>query len=107
MWISEMDFESPAYAAQRENAMLFSLLRATEPYLDEYADSMTEMREYITELFGELKITAATGRHYALLATKLSEKDKRESVIEDTRFRPDGAYALDDTHLRPWESKQM
>ncbi|EJK77418.1 hypothetical protein THAOC_00753 [Thalassiosira oceanica] len=106
MWISEMDFESPAYAAQRENAMLFSLLRATEPYLDEYADSMEEMREYITELFGELKITAATGRHYALIATKLSREDKGEGVIEDTRFKPDGSYGLDDTHLRPWESKQ-
>ena len=106
MWISEMDFESPAYAAQRENAMLFSLLRATEPYLDEYADSMKEMRDYITELFGEVRITAATGRHYALIATKLSSKDKGEGVIEDTRFKPDGSYGLDDTHLRPWESKQ-
>ena len=67
LWISEMDFESPAYAAQRENALLFSLLRATEPYLDEYADGMEELREFIVNTFDTTKITAATGRHYALI----------------------------------------
>jgi len=103
LWISEMDFESPAYKAQRENAMLFSLLRATEPYLDEYADGMPELREFIREKFDVVKIAAATGRHYALLAIK---GDNGHATIEDLRFSEDGSYALEDTHLKPWESKQ-
>jgi len=104
LWISEMDFESPAYAAQRENALLFSLLRATEPYLDEYADGMPELREYIAELFDVVKISAATGRHFALLAEKGNYGG--HAVLEDYRFREDGSYAIEDTHLKPWESKQ-
>jgi ubiquinone/menaquinone biosynthesis C-methylase UbiE len=104
LWISEMDFESPAYAAQRENALLFSLLRATEPYLDEYADGMPELRKYIAELFDVVKISAATGRHFALLAEK--GNDGGHAVLEDYRFREDGSYAIEDTHLKPWESKQ-
>ena len=110
LWISEMDFESPAYKAQRENALLFSLLRATEPYLDEYADGMPELRKFIAETFSVVKITAATGRHYALLAEKGSAEDdvgsKVPAAIEDTRFQQDGSYAIDDTHLKPWESKE-
>ena len=110
LWVSEMDFESPAYKAQRENALLFSLLRATEPYLDEYADGMSEFRTFITDIFDVVKITAATGRHYALVAEKskdgVFDKDgRRRTVVEDYRFREDGSYAVDDTHLKPWESK--
>lgn len=111
MWISEMDFESPAYKAQRENALLFSLVRSTEPYLDEYADGMPEVRNYIAEVFDDVKITAATGRHYALLAEKGKDDDgadidtKGHAMIEDSRFRQDGSYAVDDTHLKPWETK--
>jgi ubiquinone/menaquinone biosynthesis C-methylase UbiE len=109
LWISEMDFESPAYKAQRENALLFSLLRPTEPYLDEYADGMTELRNFMADIFAVVKITAATGRHYSLVAEKtkdgVSDKDsRRQTVIEDYRFREDGSYAVDDTHLKPWES---
>ena len=107
MWISEMDFDSPAYAAQRANPMLFSLLRATEPYLDEYADGMEEVRAFIAQKFDRVVIEAATGRHYALVATKgLEEKNTGEAcVIEDRRFKPDGSYCVEDTHLLLWESK--
>ena len=112
MWISEMDFESPAYKAQRENALLFSLLRATEPYLDEYADGMPELRNFIVEAFSSVRITAATGRHYALVAEKSKDVNidtvlASLDVLEDSRFRADGSYAIDDTHLKPWESKQL
>ena len=112
MWISEMDFESPAYKAQRENALLFSLLRATEPYLDEYADGMPELRKFIVEAFSSVRITAATGRHYALVAEKSKDVNidtvlASLDVLEDSRFRADGSYAIDDTHLKPWESKQL
>lgn len=107
LWISEMDFESPAYKAQRENALLFSLLRATEPYLDEYADGMPELRHSIAELFDVVKITAATGRHFALLAEKGNSTASRgHATLEDYRFREDGSYAIEDTHLKPWESKE-
>eukprot|EP00984_Skeletonema_dohrnii_P036585 scaffold37712_cov167-Skeletonema_dohrnii-CCMP3373.AAC.2 len=110
LWISEMDFESTAYKAQRENALLFSLLRATEPYLDDYADGCKELREFIVDTFDCTKITAATGRHYALVAEKGLENNGDEDVdrvkcLEDYRFREDGSYAVEDTHLKPWESK--
>jgi len=110
IWISEMDFDSPAYAAQRSNALLFSLLRATEPFLDEYADGCEEIRSYMLQNFGDVRITAATGRHYALVATKdrrigQTGGEKSVGVLYDTRFNSDGEYAVDDTHLKVWESK--
>ncbi|KAL7453217.1 hypothetical protein ACHAWC_004888, partial [Mediolabrus comicus] len=105
LWISEMDFESPAYAAQRENALLFSLLRATEPYLDEYADGMEELREFIVNTFDTTKIAAATGRHYALIAQKEGIDGVARNSLEDYRFNEDGSYAVEDTHLKPWESQ--
>jgi hypothetical protein len=100
-----MDFESPAYAAQRENALLFSLLRATEPYLDEYADGMEELREFIVNTFDTTKIAAATGRHYALIAQKEGVDGVARNSLEDYRFKEDGSYAVEDTHLKPWESQ--
>lgn len=111
LWISEMDFESPAYKAQRDNAMLFSLLRATEPYLDEYADGMPDLRDFIVDTFyadkGFVKIAAATGRHYALLAQKGGSRSNGENTpLEDTRFLENGSYAIEDTHLKPWENKK-
>jgi ubiquinone/menaquinone biosynthesis C-methylase UbiE len=42
-WFCEMDFQAPAYAAQRANPLLFSLIRSTEPFLDEYADGQPEI----------------------------------------------------------------
>eukprot|EP00587_Corethron_hystrix_P004853 CAMPEP_0113296926 /NCGR_PEP_ID=MMETSP0010_2-20120614/7_1 /TAXON_ID=216773 ORGANISM="Corethron hystrix, Strain 308" /NCGR_SAMPLE_ID=MMETSP0010_2 /ASSEMBLY_ACC=CAM_ASM_000155 /LENGTH=395 /DNA_ID=CAMNT_0000149741 /DNA_START=220 /DNA_END=1408 /DNA_ORIENTATION=- /assembly_acc=CAM_ASM_000155 len=111
LWVSEMDFESPAYRAQRENALLFSLLRATEPYLDEYADGMPALRNYIVETFDKVKIAAATGRHYALVAEKgLEDRTNGDGEkvrgLEDYRFDKNMKYAVEDTHLKPWESKQ-
>ena len=113
LFISEMDFDSPAYAAQRENAMLFSLLRCTEPYLDDYADGVEEVREVLVQKFQNVKITAATGRHCALVATKGDGSISRDGgekdvngVFEDTRFDANGNYAVDDTHLKVWESKE-
>jgi ubiquinone/menaquinone biosynthesis C-methylase UbiE len=103
LWISEMDFDSPAYAAQRENAMLFSLLRSTEPYLDEYADGCEDIRQYLVEHYASVKITAATGRHYALVATKGMRNGN--VALVDYRFDENGNYRVKDTHLKVWESK--
>lgn len=109
LWICEMDFDSPAYAAQRANALLFSLLRATEPYLDEYADGMAELRQIISQKFSIVQIKAATGRHYALVARKPKEGEilLRPTVIDDKRFDIDGNYEVMDTHLKLWESSNI
>jgi SAM-dependent methyltransferase len=109
LWICEMDFDSPAYAAQRANAILFSLLRATEPYLDEYADGMAELRQKLSHLFSPVQIKAATGRHYALIATKPTEGKAllNPTIIDDKRFDIDGNYVVTDTHLKLWESSTV
>lgn len=109
LWISEMDFSAPAYAELRENKLLFSLIRATEPYLDEYADSAEELlQEYLVEGVGfeSVRVTAATGRHFAVVATKGSGVIKSTNgSLDDYRFDEAGAYAVQDTHLKTWESK--
>ena len=107
-FISEMDFDSPAYAKQRSNALLFSLLRSTEPYLDEYADSFPDLLKFLVKSFQKVKITAATGRHYAMIGTKGNGiiNENESSGIEDSRFNSDGEYIVGDTHLKVWESKQ-
>jgi len=106
LWICEMDFEAPAYAAQRANPLLFSLIRSTEPYLDEYADHSVELRECLQETFDETFITAATGRHFAVVATKKGDSSKQsEGVLEDLRFDEKGSYRVEDTHLKVWENK--
>lgn len=110
VWMGEMDFQAPAYAAQRANALLFSLIRATEPYLDEYADGFVAAVKSTVEAFFEKVVwTAATGRHYAVVATKgkddTSSGGENNSVVEDYRFLPNGDYAIEDTHLQLWESK--
>eukprot|EP00933_Yihiella_yeosuensis_P060524 TRINITY_DN63286_c0_g1_i1.p1 TRINITY_DN63286_c0_g1~~TRINITY_DN63286_c0_g1_i1.p1 ORF type:complete len:413 (+),score=63.16 TRINITY_DN63286_c0_g1_i1:73-1311(+) len=109
LWISEMDFSAPAYAELRSNALLFSLIRATEPYLDEYADSAESLFDYLVSdnSFANVRITGATGRHFALVATK-GDKTKnmvQKGVKDDRRFDLDGNYVVEDTHLKTWESK--
>jgi ubiquinone/menaquinone biosynthesis C-methylase UbiE len=118
LWISEMDFETPAYAAQRANPFLFGLLRATEPYLDDYADNgLSILRTELQRLFVHTRIGAATGRHLAIVATKgksdritgAKENDLdphvQEHVLEDLRFDENGIYKMEDTHLKVWENK--
>jgi SAM-dependent methyltransferase len=116
LWISEMDFETPAYAAQRANPFLFGLLRATEPYLDEYADNAPAIiRTELQRLFVHTRIGAATGRHLAIVATKGKTSNtettidnlpmKQEHIWEDVRFDENGVYKMEDTHLKVWENK--
>jgi SAM-dependent methyltransferase len=110
VWIGEMDFQSPAYAAQRANALLFSLIRATEPYLDDYADGFVpSVKATVEELFETVVWEAATGRHYSMVATKGRDgvnSSKKKAIVKDNRFLPNGEYAIEDTHLQLWESKQ-
>ena len=113
LWMGEMDFQAPHFAAQRANPLLFSLIRATEPYLDDYADGFaTHVQPTLVELFDTVTWTAATGRHYACVATKGSSDtssrgsgDGGDKVI-DKRFLSNGDYAIEDTHLQLWENKQ-
>ena len=118
LWLTEMDFDSPAFAAQRSNPLLFSLIRSTEPFLDEYADGCVELRGYIASAYDDVKLCAATGRHYALIATKPSSSSSEDeqvvanasqtnNSIDDRRFNADGSYAVADTHLKTWETKKQ
>ena len=108
LWICEMDFEAPAYAAQRANALLFSLIRSTEPYLDEYAESISDLFQYLTTLFERTTVAPATGRHFVVMASKGQEAllEGRRGELLDLRFSEDGSYRVEDTHLKVWESKQ-
>jgi ubiquinone/menaquinone biosynthesis C-methylase UbiE len=106
LWICEMDFEAPAYAKQRANALLFSLLRSTEPYLDDYAESIAGLFQYVQSNFDATTVVPATGRHYALVATKGTKESISDGVLNDLRFNEDGTYRVEDTHLKVWESKQ-
>ena len=109
LWVSEMDYDSPAFAEQRSNALLFSLIRSTEPYLDEYADGFPEILNCLVKNFQSVKITAATGRHFALIATKGDDNGTNQTdkcIFEDKRFDKDGKYVVDDTHLKTWETKK-
>mmetsp|Transcript_29371 Transcript_29371/g.43121 ORF Transcript_29371/g.43121 Transcript_29371/m.43121 type:complete len:390 (-) Transcript_29371:106-1275(-) len=105
LWLYEMDFDSPGFSKQRSNPLLFSLIRSTEPWLDIYADGCDALREHICSKFETIRITAATGRHYALVATKGPLNSNAVRTVEDMRFKPDGTYSKDDTHLKTWESK--
>lgn len=106
LWLYEMDFDSPGFSKQRSNPLLFSLIRSTEPWLDVYADGCDAIREHIYSKFETVRIAAATGRHYALVATKGSLNSNTASIVEDMRFKPDGTYSKDDTHLKTWESNK-
>ncbi|CAE7678258.1 arsM, partial [Symbiodinium pilosum] len=50
LWITEMDFSAPGYVQLRSNPLLFALIRSTEPYLDEYADSTEELFRHLAGL---------------------------------------------------------
>ena len=92
-----------AFAKLRANPLLFSLIRSTEPYLDVYADYMPRLPAELSELgFGTVRLAAATGRHFALVATKPEEGDTAPRVVDDRRSET----AKADTHLKTWEAKK-
>lgn len=103
LWFCEMDFESPHFAKQRGNPLLFSLLRATEPFLDEYAEGQPAIWSFLRENFGSVTIVPATGRHFACVCTKGGSNSK---AFDDQRFNKDGQYRVEDTHLQVWENSR-
>ena len=110
-WICEMDYESPYQAEVRANPLIFSLIRSTEPFLDEYAESIPSLFAYLQTKFDSINVVAATGRHYALVATMNRPQEdgknrEKRGIITDLRFNDDGSYRLKDTHLKAWQSKE-
>merc|ERR1712048_1270728 len=107
LWVTEMDFDTPGFSQLRANPLLFSLIRSTEPYLDVYADYQTngQLPSDLQDIgFDAIKLTAATGRHFALVATRpQSSADARGRTIEDLRAE----FAKPDTHLKTWQSKRV
>jgi SAM-dependent methyltransferase len=104
LWLTEMDFETEGFSKLRANPVLFSLIRATEPYLDVYADFMPTLPAALSELgFTPVRLAAATGRHFACVATKpTAPVDAAARVVDDQRK----ATAKPDTHLKTWEAKR-
>ncbi|KAL1500604.1 hypothetical protein AB1Y20_013256 [Prymnesium parvum] len=100
LWVTEMDFETPAFSKLRANPVLFALIRATEPYLDLYADFQPRLADELCKIgFGPVRLVAATGRHFALVATKGVSPG---GPVDDRRVET----AKQDTHLKSWESKR-
>ena len=53
--------------------------------------------------FSSVRLAAATGRHFAMVATKRGRSDRgKEPVIDDRRVET----AKGDTHLKTWEAKE-
>ena len=106
LWLTEMDFATDGFTKLRANPVLFSLIRSTEPYLDVYADYQTSEQGPAHDLrevgFGAIKLAAATGRHFALVATRPDRGvDARAAPIDDRRAET----AKADSHLKTWEAK--
>lgn len=104
--------QAPGYQKLRGNPLLFSLIRATEPYLDEYAEHQIDgglVRDVLAAGFADVRLAAATGRHFALVAVKGRAAGegggapRAAVVVDDRRFDADGRYGKDDTHLKTWE----
>lgn len=105
LWVTEMDFETEGFTKLRANPLLFSLIRSTEPYLDVYADWMPQLPSALAEIgFGPVRLAAATGRHFALVATKPApgQAGMAPGEIDDRRQQT----AKEDTHLKTWEAKK-
>jgi ubiquinone/menaquinone biosynthesis C-methylase UbiE len=81
--IMEMDPDAPGYRKLRANPWLFSVLRSTEPYLDEYFTLAPLLPKVLSDIgFPVVRIAAATGRHLALVAVKGGIIDARPSEEE-------------------------
>jgi len=110
LWITEMDFDTEGFSKLRANPLLFSLIRSTEPYLDVYADYQTSTvgdqpaiaHDLAAIGFSEVRLTAATGRHFALVATKGAVGASSGCSVVDRRREA----AKVDTHLKTWEAKR-
>ncbi|KAJ1445020.1 S-adenosyl-L-methionine-dependent methyltransferase [Pelagophyceae sp. CCMP2097] len=99
LWIYDMDFDTPGFTNLRANPMLFSLIRSTEPWLDDYADyGVARLAEDVRGAgYGNVRLRAATGRHFALVATA-----GNGAGVDDKRLET----RLPDTHLQTWQASE-
>lgn len=100
LWLCEMDFDTAGFTKLRNNPVLFAFIKSTEPYLDEYA--AYNARGIIDDIvslgtFADVRLRAATGRHFALVATA----GHGPPTITDLRQET----ALPDTHLATFETR--
>jgi ubiquinone/menaquinone biosynthesis C-methylase UbiE len=96
LYIAEMDPTTPGYRKLRANPLVFSIVRSTEPYLDQYFDQTAPQLPALLQRAGfpVVRVGAATGRHMAVVALK-------PGVVD---VRPDGQARLaTDQHLPPWQ----
>lgn len=94
--IMDMDPDAPGYKNLRVNPFLFSIVRATEPYLDNWFNLAPRIEHLLVETgFSVVRKAAVTGRHFLVVATKAGYLDLRPS---------DSARAAMDEHMGTWET---
>ncbi|CAM9290798.1 unnamed protein product [Ectocarpus sp. 12 AP-2014] len=90
--IMEMDPSAPGYIKLRNNPMLFSILRSTEPYLDVYFSEAGNIDAELQEAgFTTVRKSGVTGRHMAVVGVKGGTFDLRADFKQREK---------DDTHLQ-------
>lgn len=94
--IMDMDPDAPGYKKLRSNPFLFSVVKATEPYLDQWFSLAPRIQHLLAESgFSVVRKAAVTGRHFLVVATKAGSLDLRPS---------DSTRAAMDEHLSTWET---
>eukprot|EP00611_Tribonema_gayanum_P000770 TRINITY_DN10569_c0_g1_i1.p1 TRINITY_DN10569_c0_g1~~TRINITY_DN10569_c0_g1_i1.p1 ORF type:complete len:397 (-),score=115.21 TRINITY_DN10569_c0_g1_i1:112-1260(-) len=85
--IMEMDPDAPGQVKLRGNAVLFSIMKSTEPYLDQYFASAGKLAEELLEIgFPVVREAAATGRHKGMVAFKAGAVDLRNESTSRERI---------------------
>ncbi|CAM9184375.1 unnamed protein product [Discosporangium mesarthrocarpum] len=94
--VMDMDPDSPGYQRLRSNPFLFSIVRATEPYLSDWFGRAPSIeKDLMAAGFTVVRKAAVTGRHFIVVATKPGSVD----------FRPSASVrAAMDEHLPTWET---
>ncbi|CAB1104986.1 unnamed protein product [Ectocarpus sp. CCAP 1310/34] len=94
--IMDMDPDAPGYKKLRSNPFLFAIVRATEPYLDQWFNLAPRIHHLLAETgFSVVRKAAVTGRHFLVVATKAGSLDLRPS---------DRAREAMDEHLSTWQT---
>lgn len=92
----DMDPDAPGYKKLKNNPILFSVVKSTEPYLDRWFELAPRIQHLLTDIgFSVVRKAAVTGRHFLVVATKAGSLDLRPS---------DSARAAMDEHLSTWET---
>jgi ubiquinone/menaquinone biosynthesis C-methylase UbiE len=96
--IMEMDPDAPGYRKLQASPFLFSVLRSTEPYLEQYFQLAPTLSEKLLKIgFPVIRCSAATGRHLTIVALKGGVLD----------FRPcDEVRSLNDKHISTLKSSR-